>query len=67
MEGKNYIPDKVLEEANGDPRAAFGIMALSELDATPKKPTRQITTEMDVNEEYAMQSPKDVWTLMDDI
>ena len=57
---KNYIPENVLEEASGDPRVAFGLMANEELDAMQQTSKRRQTIEMKANEEYVMQSPKDV-------
>lgn len=67
IESKNYIPEDVLDEAEGDPRTAFGIMALKELDHVNSNLKKQNSVEMQAGNQYTIQTPKDVWSLMDDI
>lgn len=68
-EAKNFIPEEILDEANGDPRSAFGIMATRELIASNKGVENIVPEQTQlVPDEFAIiEAPKDVWTLMDDI
>jgi hypothetical protein len=63
---KNYIPDDVLAEADGDPRAAFGIMATKEVLSSNQTPSGK-TFVMEQNKSVRVQKPTDNWSRMDDI
>ena len=66
-ESKNYIPDDVLDEAGGDPRTAFGTMALQELAVIEQGSAKQRIVVMKENMPLNIQTQGDVWSRMDDI
>lgn len=64
---KNFIPEDVLDKADGDPRAAFGTMALEELAAIEQSSVQKEAIMMKAVKEPSTQTPRDVWSRMDDI
>jgi hypothetical protein len=66
-EAKNYIPEDVLDEAQGDPRTAFGLIAMKELLASEQNPRGEKPLELRVNELITIPPVKEVWNRMDDI